>query len=457
VEALEKAGQLKAELDSLHPFDAEREARVWQKLRLDWNYHSNKLEGNSYTYGETKMLLYTGNTAGGKPQKDSEEISGHNEAINLILEVIKDRTPLTEGLIRHLHQMILVKPHYTAAKTFDGSPTKKLIKVGEYKTEPNHVETETGETFHFAEPIDTPAKMEELVKWFREKTHSSETNPILLAAEFHYRFVRIHPFDDGNGRMARLLMNFILMQYGYPPVIIRNEDKSNYIAALTQSNFEILKPFLDYIAANLVRSLEMMIKGLKGEDIEEPGDLDKELAILERNLSSIKENTPAIKSLEIIIELFNNSVGDLIGELLKMCHKFDRFYNNAFFDLIMDGSGSHASEEEILSVIVRRLRSANSIPTKCRFQYSHGQLKNVNFTQTAWHSGVNITFELTSFVVEDDYGQHRLVKMYGDQLDEEEINSIVNDLAKQHKNYIEKKTIDIRTHLEEIKSTLPNE
>src|SRR5262249_18538756 len=128
----------------------------------------------------------------GKPQRDSLEISGHNEAINFIFQAIEDKSPLMESLIRHLHQMILVKPYYTDAKTLDGKPTKKLVKLGEYKTEANHVETESGEIFRFAEPIETAAKMEELIEWFRE-TELADPNPIIFAADFHYRFVRIHP------------------------------------------------------------------------------------------------------------------------------------------------------------------------------------------------------------------------------------------------------------------------
>ena len=83
METLERAEQLKAELDSLRPLDPEAEARIMQKFRLDWNYHSNNLEGNSLTYGETKMLLMKGLTAGGKPVRDHEEISGHEQAIGL--------------------------------------------------------------------------------------------------------------------------------------------------------------------------------------------------------------------------------------------------------------------------------------------------------------------------------------------------------------------------------------
>ena len=176
MDALVKAENLKTALDNFRPLDKEAEARIMQKFRLDWNYHSNKLEGNSYTYGETKMLLLYGLTAGGKPIKDHEEISGHNEAIETLIEVIKDETPLTEIFIRHLHKLILVKPYWVDAKTIDGKPTPKLIQIGVYKTEPNHVETVTGETFYFAEPIETPAKMQELIEWFNEKKSSNETD-----------------------------------------------------------------------------------------------------------------------------------------------------------------------------------------------------------------------------------------------------------------------------------------
>ncbi len=101
--SLEKVEQLKGELDRLRPLDAEAEARIMQKFRLDWNYHSNNLEGNSLTYGETKALILFGITAQGKPLKDHFEITGHNEAINWILEIVRDQTELTEVFIRQLH------------------------------------------------------------------------------------------------------------------------------------------------------------------------------------------------------------------------------------------------------------------------------------------------------------------------------------------------------------------
>ncbi len=267
MEILKKVEQLKAELDSLRPLDAEVEARIMQKLRLDWNYHSNNIEGNSLTFGETKALILFGITAQGKPLKDHFEITGHNEAINWVLDLVKGEAELTEVFIRELHTLILKESYFVEAITPDGKPTRRKIEVGKYKTQPNHVITSTGETFYFATPEETPAKMQELVDWFRQEKLKAEVNPIILAALFHYKFIRIHPFDDGNGRVARILMNFILMQFDYPPVIIKTEDKENYYRVLTLADADQLEPFIEYIAATLKDSLETMIAGVKGKDL----------------------------------------------------------------------------------------------------------------------------------------------------------------------------------------------
>jgi Fic family protein len=240
-----------------------------QKLRLDWNYHSNHLEGNSLNYGETKALLLFGITAQGKPLKDHFEITGHNEAIDWVLDVVKGDMPLSESFIRQLHVLLLKEPYTKKAKTAQGLPTSKTIQVGQYKATDNHVETVTGEMFYFASALETPAKMAELIAWYAAQQAIADVNPILLAAEFHYRFIRIHPFDDGNGRTARILMNFILMRFDYPPAVIRTEDKENYFSVLRQADAGLLEPFVDYIAENVNRSLSLMIAGAKGGSIED--------------------------------------------------------------------------------------------------------------------------------------------------------------------------------------------
>lgn len=223
MEPIAKAESLKEVLDDLRPLSKEQEAIIMHKFRLDWNYNSNNLEGNSLSYGETKALLLHGITAQGKPLKDHFEITGHNEAIKWVEDLVRGEHPLTENFIRELHTLLLKSPYEVKAITSDGQPTTRRIAIGQYKTAPNHVRTKTGEIFRFATPEETPAKMHDLIQWYRDRSEEPDVNPILLAAEFHYRFIRIHPFDDGNGRTARILMNFILMKFGYPPAIIKTE------------------------------------------------------------------------------------------------------------------------------------------------------------------------------------------------------------------------------------------
>lgn len=287
MEALQKVLELKATLDALRPLEPEQENRIMQKFRLDWNYHSNHLEGNSLTYGETKALLLFGITAQGKPLKDALEIKGHNEAISWVFEMVKGDRPLTENFIRELHSLLL-EESYKASQNEKGEIVPRKIHSGKYKTTPNHVQTVTGEIFYFATPEETPAKMHDLLIWYNKKTQEETANPLLIAAEFHYRFIRIHPFDDGNGRTARILMNFILLYYGYPPVIIKTEDKLNYFAALRLADAGNIEPFILYIAENLLRSLNLMISGAKGEEIDDENVFEK-IHELEQKLKELKK------------------------------------------------------------------------------------------------------------------------------------------------------------------------
>ena len=347
MEEIKQTLELKANLDAIRPIDKEQENRIMQKFRLDWNYHSNHLEGNSLTYGETKALLLFGITAQGKPLKDTLEIRGHNEAINWVLEMIEGERPLTENFIRELHSLLL-QDSYKNSKTTDGKIVPRKITSGKYKTTPNHVETVTGEMFYFASPEETPAKMYDLLNWYNKKIEENKINPLLVAAEFHYKFIAIHPFDDGNGRTARILMNFILMQFGYPPVIIKTEDKANYFAALQQADAGNIEPFISYIAVNLNRSLQIMIAGANGEEIEEEDDLDKEIALLEQKLSHFGEKIEKINSPENINDIFINTIKKLVFEIKEKLQIFEKHYLTKILVINIDNESFILSELPIV-------------------------------------------------------------------------------------------------------------
>lgn len=163
---IKQVDELKNQIDAMRPLPPDVEGRVMQKLRLDWNYHSNAIEGNRLSYGETVALLMHGITAKGKPMKDHLDIQGHNEAIDYLLSIVKDGRPITETDIRGLHEVILVEPYRVKGKTENGLDSSKQVALGEYKKMPNHVETITGELHYYATPEETPAKMQELMEWY---------------------------------------------------------------------------------------------------------------------------------------------------------------------------------------------------------------------------------------------------------------------------------------------------
>ena len=141
-----------------------------------------------------------------------------------------------------------------------GQQTSYVIHAGQYKTRPNSVITRYGDRFEYASPEETPGLMADLVDWYNKADQEGKLSPVELAALFHYRYIRIHPFEDGNGRVARLLMNFILTRHNYPMVVVRSRNKGSYLDALHQSDVDVepvpadgaraegkdIRPFLKY-------------------------------------------------------------------------------------------------------------------------------------------------------------------------------------------------------------------
>lgn len=429
MEEIIEALELKKTLDNLRPIDKEQEDRIMQKFRLDWNYHSNHLEGNLLTYGETKALILFGVTAQGKTLKDHFEITGHNQAIDWVIDMIKGERPLTENFIRELHLLLLKESSEKPAITPDGKPTTKRINVGSYKTSPNHVETVTGEIFYFATPEETPAKMTELLNWYQEKASEDNVNPIFLASEFHYKFISIHPFDDGNGRTARILMNFILMKFGFPPVIIKTEDKSNYFIALQLADVGNIEAFINYIAQNLVRSLQIMIAGANGESIEEPDDLDKEIALLEQRLNVFGEKIKKVKSIDNINDIFSNSIKNLSFQLRDKLSKFDKHYLNKEIYIIANNKSISLDEENF------HLDVFND--SEIRIYFNYNSIKTQGLENHSFSYEVKFKFEELKYSVYVGYNGFSLIytKNYIN-LDEKEINNLVSIVIKEHNSYL---------------------
>jgi Fic family protein len=117
-----------------------------------------------------------------------------------------------------------------------GVQTSYVIHAGQYKTRPNSVITRYGDRFEYASPEETPALMAGLVDWYNRAEQEGKLSPIDLAILFHYRYIRIHPFEDGNGRIARLMVNYILSRHGYPMIVVRSRLKQDYLEALHRAD-----------------------------------------------------------------------------------------------------------------------------------------------------------------------------------------------------------------------------
>ena len=291
VNTLEVIDQLKEELDALRPLSPSVLAQVEQKLRLEWNYNSNAIEGNTLTLQETRSLILNGLTARGKPFRDHLDIEGHDSAVRAVQAAVDNAEQLNQVFIRNLHRILLKDPYQTTAETPDGRLVQRTISIGDYKTTPNNVLTSTGEIYYFVPPDQVAPAMSDLFDWYRTKESEGE-HPILIAATLHYRFVRIHPFDDGNGRMARLLMNMILIKHGYTVAIIRQDGREEYTDSLEQvDKTEDLTEFINYIARCCEYSLNLHLRAAHGEPIDDVEDIDKEIALFKRSLVNAPEQT----------------------------------------------------------------------------------------------------------------------------------------------------------------------
>ena len=249
---------------AIQPLSDRDRNRLSRKFTVDFNFNSNHIEGNTLTYGQTELLLLFDKVIGEAEMKDLEEMKASNVGLKMMQEqaVIKDM-PLTQNFIRELHKALLREDYTVFRELPGGQQASYVIHAGQYKTRPNSVITRYGNRFEYASPEETPALMSDLVNWYNEEETRGKLSPVELAALFHYRYIRIHPFEDGNGRIARLLSNYILARHEYPMIVVRSRKKKEYLEALHQADLDVgptpcvgahadldhIRPFLRYFSS----------------------------------------------------------------------------------------------------------------------------------------------------------------------------------------------------------------
>lgn len=359
--SLDQVDKLISDINTLRPIDAEHEARVLEKFRLDWNYNSNAIEGNSLTFGETKAFLLHGITAKGKPFKDYLDIKGHDNVIEVLADLVRNKEELTEVLIRELHKILLIEPYVDKSMGPDGIMMSRRVEIGQYKSTANHVVTVTGKCHYFATPEETPAKMAQLVQWYRQERNKNELHPLVLAATFHHQFVNIHPFDDGNGRMARILMNLILMQRGYLPVVLKAERRNDYFLALAIADDGELADFITFVADAAVESATIFLKAARGEPIDELSDFDKKLRLLTLALEDGADLAASQRTQEVQNRIIRDFVVPLFSAVGSRFMHFEKAFGHRDLHLMWSCAGVLGSAKPgNLSLMLQKLPSATS-------------------------------------------------------------------------------------------------
>lgn len=229
-------------LSALRPLNPAQVQKLREQLEVEMTYNSNAIEGNSLTLRETYLVLQEGMTIKGKPLKDHLEAKDHKEALEFLYELVsQDSYTISEHLFRQLHQLVVRETDTEYAGRYR---TGSVIIGGADHTPPD--------------AVDVPRQMEELMRWL--KKNEKALHPVELAALLHHKVVYIHPFFDGNGRTARLVMNVLLMRRGFPLAIILKNDRKKYYRVLQAADKGNEAALTLFIAQAVECSLDLYLR-----------------------------------------------------------------------------------------------------------------------------------------------------------------------------------------------------
>lgn len=231
----------KARLDTHRPLTNQAIKKLHETLEIAYTYNTNAIEGNTLTHQETKLVIREGLTIRGKSLSEHLEAKNHPKAIAYIETLI--HKPLNEQNILTLHSII-----------FSGF----CENAGNYRNTQVYIE---GRDFTPPPAFEVPQLMAELLQWLEK--NPEELRPIELAAIFHHKLVSIHPFDDGNGRIGRLLMNLLLLKNGYPLTVIKNADRRRYYESIVKADNGNIASIVNFVARCVEQSLDIYLSAVE--------------------------------------------------------------------------------------------------------------------------------------------------------------------------------------------------
>ena len=240
--------RLKVELDSVRPLTESQVKNLKRLFDIDFTFNSTAIEGNTFTLQETRIVLLDGITVGGKTTREHLEIVNHKEAIDFIESIAHKK-------LEDYRRTDIMNIHYLVLKGIDSE------NAGKFRSSPVYVRLKSGSIYTFPDPLKITDEMDGFFSWFFAP---KDEHPVLVAAEAHTRFVSIHPFVDGNGRTARLLMNLILFHHGFTPAIIKVSQRAQYLDAIEEwQQNDNTEAFRILLANSVLESMEIYLETIK--------------------------------------------------------------------------------------------------------------------------------------------------------------------------------------------------
>jgi Fic family protein len=231
----------KTQLDELRPLPAAAVSRLRDQILVEWIYNSNAIEGSTITLQETRLILETGLTIGGKSLREHFEVINHRDAIDYVENLVASAEQITPFEVRQIHRLVLSRIDDENA----GRYRETQVRIA-------------GAVFTPPESWLVPNLMTEWEEWLLAEEKRS--HPVELAALAHHRLVAIHPFIDGNGRTSRLVMNLILMRAGYPPTVIQRINRQQYYRVLDQADAGKPAALVNFVGRAVERSLNLYLE-----------------------------------------------------------------------------------------------------------------------------------------------------------------------------------------------------
>lgn len=417
------------------------------KFRLDWNYYSNSMEGNTLTKEETRSVMVGNITVGGKPFKDIQEMKGHDEIISEILKIGKSEVRLSEKRIKDVHQAIIHE---------EDEEKKKYI--GKWKTINNHIFNYKNEKFDFLDFHEVHDAMHELLNRTNADIDAiiqhkkNAKHPIDIALQFHLDYVKIHPFYDGNGRTARVFTNLILVSFGFPPFWMKDNEKDRYNQYIADIQGYGGSPnlFYEFCADLIMRSQQLVLDAIEGKDIQDADDLDKRIKLLEIELQDTTEEIQYRYTKDVFIKCYELWVSKLLTEMIPVIQKFNHLFTetnhcftirNSNINITFVNEPSYVIEDKIHTSIIENSNQLTFSNQEIEIGVSYGMFKKGGLKTFGCNYSINIKFDTVKFTIlmdvfKDDNDKRNQQILFERLLHIEVTDDEIKEIGKQFGNTI---------------------